>query len=116
MSGTIIPLSHTPLWANKVNFTCTIAQTRQTIYVQCNTEERSCNHFYSGETIVSTYSECVFVSFGIQYTMRMPHIVICGMSGSTEFFRIIIIIINCNLVVTLWQWLFYMYTKYEIGY
>jgi len=30
--------------------------------------------------------------------------------------RIIIIIINCNWVVTRWQWLFYMYTKYEIGY
>jgi len=34
---------------------------------------------------------------------------------------IIIIIITttfiyCNLVVTRWQWLFYMYTKYEIGY
>jgi len=28
----------------------------------------------------------------------------------------IIIIINCNWVVTRWQWLFYMYTKYEIGY
>jgi len=27
---------------------------------------------------------------------------------------IIIIIINCNWVVTRWQWLFYMYTKYEI--
>jgi len=23
---------------------------------------------------------------------------------------------NCNWVFTLWQWLFYMYTKYEIGY
>jgi len=32
-------------------------------------------------------------------------------------FRIIIIIfINCNWIVTQWQWLFYMYTKYEIGY
>jgi len=29
---------------------------------------------------------------------------------------IIIIIINFNSVVTQWQWLFYMYTKYEIGY
>jgi len=29
---------------------------------------------------------------------------------------IIIIFIDCNLVVTRWQWLFYMYTKYEIGY
>jgi hypothetical protein len=29
---------------------------------------------------------------------------------------IIIIIINCSWVDTLWQWLFYIYTKYEIGY
>ena len=29
---------------------------------------------------------------------------------------IIIIIINCNWVVTRWQWLSYMYTKHEIGY
>jgi len=27
---------------------------------------------------------------------------------------IIIICINCNWVVTRWQWLFYMYTKYEM--
>jgi hypothetical protein len=26
------------------------------------------------------------------------------------------VIINCNWVDTRWQWLFYMYTKYEIGY
>jgi len=29
---------------------------------------------------------------------------------------VIIILINCNWVVTRWQWLFYMYTEYEIGY
>ena len=29
---------------------------------------------------------------------------------------IIIIFINCNWVVTRWQWLFYMYTKYETVY
>ena len=29
---------------------------------------------------------------------------------------IIIIIINCNWVVARWQWLFYVYTEYEIGY
>jgi len=29
---------------------------------------------------------------------------------------IIIIFINCNWAVTRWQWLFYMYTEYEIGY
>ena len=29
---------------------------------------------------------------------------------------ITIIIIYFNWLVTRWQWLFYMYTKYEIGY
>jgi len=29
---------------------------------------------------------------------------------------LIILFINCNWVVTWWQWLFYTYTKYEIGY
>jgi len=29
---------------------------------------------------------------------------------------IIILFIYCNLVVTRWQWLFHMCTKYEIGY
>jgi len=29
---------------------------------------------------------------------------------------VIIIFIYCNWVVTRWQWLFYMYTKYEVGY
>jgi len=29
---------------------------------------------------------------------------------------IIILFINCNWVVTRWQWLFYMCTKHEIGY
>ena len=31
-------------------------------------------------------------------------------------YLIIIIFINCNWVVTRWQWLFYIYTGYEIGY
>jgi len=35
---------------------------------------------------------------------------------NNDIIIIIIIIINCNWFVTLWQWLFYMYTKYEIGY
>jgi len=37
-----------------------------------------------------------------------------------QLFIIIMIIIitffNCVWVVTRWRWLFYMYTKYEIGY
>ena len=28
----------------------------------------------------------------------------------------LIIFIYCNWVVTRWQWLFYMYTKLEVGY
>jgi len=36
--------------------------------------------------------------------------------NTAKLIIIIIIIIYCNWVVTRWQWLFYMYTKYEIGY
>jgi len=38
-----------------------------------------------------------------------------GIRKITLIIIIIIIIINCNWVVTQWQWLFYMHTKYEIG-
>jgi len=36
--------------------------------------------------------------------------------SSVCFIIIIIMFINCNWVVTRWQLLFYMYTKYNIGY
>ena len=36
--------------------------------------------------------------------------------GSNSESKIIIIFIYCNWVVTRWQWLFYVYTKHEIGY
>ena len=36
----------------------------------------------------------------------------CRASNHFAIITIIITIINCNWVVTRWQWLFYMYTKY----
>jgi len=40
----------------------------------------------------------------------------CLLSVQNIVIIIIIIIINCNWVITRWQWLFYVYTKYEIVY
>jgi len=37
-------------------------------------------------------------------------------STSWKPLGITIIFIYCNFVVTQWQWLFHMFTKYEIGY
>jgi hypothetical protein len=54
-----------------------------------NTEVCSCNQCCSGTAISKTYSECVFVVFGIQDEMCMRHIVVCGLSASTKSFHII---------------------------
>jgi hypothetical protein len=52
-----------------------------------NIEARSCNHCWRWKAISITYSECVFVAFGIQHAMRMRHIAICGPFGCTKIFR-----------------------------
>jgi hypothetical protein len=41
------------------------------------------------KTIRITYSECVFVTLGIQHAMCAHHTVTCGLAGCTEFFHII---------------------------
>ena len=43
----------------------------------------SCNHYCSGHAISITEYEGDLVALVIQHAMRMRHIVICGLSGST---------------------------------
>jgi hypothetical protein len=59
------------------------------MYALHNIEMHFCNHFCTGKGITIVYSECVSVDMGIQHTMVMHHIFICGLSGSTVFFQII---------------------------
>jgi hypothetical protein len=49
---------------------------------------------------------CIDTYTGLYCKMMMMMIIVI----------IIIIFIDRNWVVSRWQWLFYMYTKYEIGY
>jgi len=48
--------------------------------------------------------------------LAFPVLTLSVYSALSSVDVIIIIIIYCNWVVTWWQWLFYMCTKYEIGY
>ena len=59
------------------------------MYVNCSIEARSRNHCCSGKARSIIYSECVFLALSIQHAMRMRHIVICGLYGSTIFFHVI---------------------------
>jgi len=45
------------------------------MYVQCNTEGRSCNHCYSGRAKSVTYYECMFVALVIKLEKQLPHII-----------------------------------------
>ena len=59
------------------------------MYVQRSIEACSCKHCCSAKAISNSYSERVFVALVIQHAMRMRHIVICGLPGSTVLFHII---------------------------
>jgi len=61
----------------------------QAMHVKCNIKAHMCNQCCSGKPISITYAECVFVVVGIQYAMRLHHIVICGSSDFTKIFHII---------------------------
>ena len=67
----------------------TIEQERQCTYTS-NIQARSCNHFFfpREKSISIAYFECVFVALGFRNAMRLRQIVVCGLSGSTIFFRI----------------------------
>jgi hypothetical protein len=56
------------------------------MYVELNIEGRLRNRCCSGKSLSIIYSVCVFVALGIQHAMRMRHIVICDLPGSTMFF------------------------------
>ena len=55
------------------------------MYVQRNTEALSSNYCCSGKAISTTYSECVFVGYGIQHAMRKRHTAICALHRCTTF-------------------------------
>jgi len=59
------------------------------MYVQRDTEARSCHHCCSEKSKSITKSECVFVALGIKHAKRMQHIVVCGLLRSTVFFHIL---------------------------
>ena len=58
----------------------------QALCVKCNIEPRSCNNCCSGKAVSIKQAVCVFVALGIQYTMRMRHIVIFGLPPLSRIF------------------------------
>ena len=64
------------------------------------------------ETLVTMYQAIVYSKINSAESPASG----AGHVSDLRLMIIIIIIIYCDCVVTRWQWLFYMYTKHEIGY
>jgi len=60
--------------------------TKQAMYHNARTRHVNVKHCCRGKAIGITHSEYVFEASGIQHSMRMRQIVICGLSGCTIFF------------------------------
>jgi hypothetical protein len=54
--------------------------TRHAVYIESNTEARSCNQFCGGKAMSFTYSECVFVELGTQHAQRTRHRVLSSVA------------------------------------
>ena len=65
-----------------------VAETGQAMHIKWNIVALSGLSSLQLKNII-TYFEWVYVVFGIQHAMRMRHIVICVLPGSTIFFHII---------------------------
>ena len=50
------------------------------MYVQCNIETRTRNHYFRGKAIIITYSERVFVALVIQHKKHMPRIMLSSVA------------------------------------
>jgi len=64
--------------------------TRQAMYVQCNIQASSLNHFCTRKVKIITYSECVFVALFIQHAMHMQNIILSPVTypALPYFFRL----------------------------
>jgi len=72
--------------------------------------------------LLYTHTACLVKHKVHNHTLRHAESLMTSQSTKFRDFIIIIsiittiIIIDCNWFVTRWQWLFYIYTKHEIGY